>query len=208
MYRLRRMLFSQNFLHSRKLVAKLLGSSSIGKQDLVLEIGPGKGIITEQLVVAAKHVIAVEIDSHLHKYLQRKFVQTENLTLYQADFLQFILPSLPYKVFANIPFSIEGKIIRKLLEAKNPPEETYLVVMKEPAYRWAASYKENMFSVMHKPWFEFSIYHHFRRTDFSPRPSVDTVMLRFTRRKTPLLPSKERKNIKNLLRSASGMAGR
>ncbi len=187
MYNLRRKLLSQNFLHNRKLVAKLLGRSSIGTNDLVLEIGPGKGIITERLVQQAQHVIAVELDTYWYKYLQQKFSSKNNFTLYQKDFLEYTLPSAPYKVFANIPFSIEGKIIRKLIDAKNPPEDCYLVMMKELAYRLAAPYKENMFSIMHKPWFEFSMYHLFRRTDFEPVPSVDAVMLNFRKRKEPLL---------------------
>ncbi len=62
MNKLRQTLFSQNFLHNRGLVERLVRSSSIGKNDLVLEIGPGKGIITEQLVQTAGHVLAVEID--------------------------------------------------------------------------------------------------------------------------------------------------
>jgi len=192
MYQLRRKLLSQNFLHNRKLVAKLLGRSSIGKNDLVLEIGSGKGIITEQLVQKAEHVIAVEIDSHWYRYLQTKFKNADNLTLYHVDILDFRLPALPYKVFANIPFSIEGKIIRKLIDDRNLPDDCYLVMMKEVAYRLAAPYKDNMFSITHKPWFDFSIYHHFRRTDFEPVPSVDVVMLRFTKRTDPFLPWEER----------------
>jgi 23S rRNA (adenine-N6)-dimethyltransferase len=194
MFKLRRKLFSQNFLHSRKLISKLVRSSSIGKNDLVLEIGPGKGIITEQLLQSAQHVIAVGIDSHWYKYLKNKFRNTDNLTLYHGDFLSFNLPFLPYKVFANIPFSIEGKIIRKLIDAKNAPEDCYLVMMKELAFRLSAPYKENWFSIIHKPWFDFSIYHHFRRTDFTPVPKVDAAMMRFTKRKTPLISWAEREH--------------
>lgn len=199
MYRLQRKLLSQNFLRNRKLVAKLLGGTSIGKNDLVLEIGPGKGIITEQLVERSQHVIAVELDTHWYKHLQYTFTDIENLTIYQKDFLEFGLPSLPYKVFANIPFSIEGKIIRKLIDARNPPEDCYLVMMKEVAYRLAAPYRENMFSIMHKPWFEFSIYHHFRRTDFEPVPNVEVVMLRFRKKKEPFIEWREIKRYQNFV---------
>ena len=199
MYKLRRKLFSQNFLHSRKLVNKLLRDSSIGKNDLVLEIGPGRGIITKQLFHQAQHVIAVEIDTHWYNYLRQKFGERENLTLYSADILNFKLPSLPYKIFANIPFSIEGKIIRQLIDAKNPPEDCYLVIMKEFAYRLAAPYHDNMFSIMHKPWFDFSIYYHFRRTDFTPVPKVDVVMLRFTKRREPLLPLNEKQRFQKFV---------
>jgi len=204
MYQLRRKLFSQNFFHNRKLIIKLLGRSSIGKNDLVLEIGPGKGIVTEQLLKQAQHVLAVEIDRYWYNYLQKGFNSTNNLTLYLEDFLNFRLPVLPYKVFANIPFSIEGKIIRKLIDAQNPPEDCYLVMMKEVAYRLAAPYKDNMFSVLHKPWFELSIYYQFRRTDFIPVPSVDVVMLRFTKRTDSLLPWTEKAKYQQFIKTGFG----
>jgi 23S rRNA (adenine-N6)-dimethyltransferase len=193
MHNLQRKLLSQNFLHSRKLVNKLVGSSSIGKNDLVLEIGSGQGIITEQLAQKAGSVIAVELDTHWYKYLKSKFSSANKIILYHEDFLNMPLPRHPYKVFANIPFAIEGKIIRKLIDDSNPPRDCYLVMMKELAYRLAAPYKENQFSIMHKPWFDFSIYHHFNRTDFSPIPSVEAVMFRFTLKKTTLLPLSEKK---------------
>jgi 23S rRNA (adenine-N6)-dimethyltransferase len=186
-YRLRQKLYSQNFLINRKLVTSLLGKSSIGKNDLVLEIGPGKGIITEQLLINSREVIAVEIDTYWYRYLKEKFRYSALFRLYRQDFLQYVLPNEPYKIFANIPFSIEGKIIRKLLSAQNPPEDCYLVVMKEPAYRWSALNRENLFSLMYKPWFSFSIIYSFRRSDFSPRPNVDAVMLRFMKRQEPLI---------------------
>ena len=87
MYKLQRKLFSQNFLHSRKLVHELIRGSSIGKHDLVLEIGPGKGILTGELLKQSQHVIAVEIDSQWYKYLQEKLSYSDNLTLYHEDFL-------------------------------------------------------------------------------------------------------------------------
>ena len=193
MYRLRRKLFSQNFLHNRALVSNLVRASSINKKDLVLEIGPGKGIITEQLLKAAQYVIAVEIDTYWYNYLKEKFEQVENLTLYNYDFLNFNLPALPYKTFANIPFAIEGQIIRKLIDAPNPPKDCYLVMMKELAYRLSAPYKDNQFSIMHKPWLEFSIVHHFQAKDFIPIPNVKAVLLKISQRKEPLLPFSEKK---------------
>lgn len=204
MYKLRQKLFSQNFLYNRELVAKLIRGSSLSKKDLILEIGPGKGILTEALIKQSQHVIAVEIDAHWYTYLQNKFTQAKNLTLYNQDFLDFKLPSLPYKVFANIPFSIEGIIIRKLLDGENPPDDTYVVMMKGLAYRLAAPYKENMFSIMHKPWFQFSIYHTFKRSDFLPIPRVDAVMLRVRKRSDPLISWKDRETYEACIKIGFG----
>jgi len=204
MSKLRRKLLSQNFLHSRQLVKKLVKTSSLGKNDLVLEIGPGRGIITEQLISRAQHVLAVELDARWYHYLQNKFIGVENLTPYQGDILTFPLPNLPYKVFSNPPFAIEGQIIRKIIDAPNPPEDCYLVVMKELAYRLSAPHQENQFALTHKPWFNFSIVHHFRPTDFTPFSNVDSVLFRFTKRQTPLLPESERNAFQNFIAEAFG----
>lgn len=192
MYKLRRKLLSQNFLHSRKLVKKLVGNSSIGKNDIVLEIGPGKGIITEQLLKKAARVIAVELDTYWYNYIRKQFANEKKLILTNEDFLNKTLPKFPYKVFANIPFAVEGKIIRKLIDSTNPPQDCYLVMVKELAYRLCARHKENLFSIMHKPWFDFYIYHKFYQTDFLPLPNVNAVMFRFALKQKPLLPASEK----------------
>ena len=188
----RRRLYSQNFLHNRALVANLVRNSSIDKNDLVLEIGPGKGIITEKLLQSSGQVIAVEIDKFWYGYLFKKFGHLKNLNLFQADFLKFPLPKQEYKVLANIPFAIEGKIIRKLLTAANPPADCYLIIRKQLAYRLAGIIKENMFTLMYRPWFKFSIVHHFHSRNFKPVSNTKSVMFRFTKRLIPLLPWKQK----------------
>jgi 23S rRNA (adenine-N6)-dimethyltransferase len=188
----RRKLLSQNFLQNPDLVSRLVNSSSIGTNDLVLEIGPGGGIITRALIKKASQVVAVELDPDWYARLKKVFFDTSNLLLYKEDFLSFSLPRLPYKVFANIPFAIEGKIIRKLIEARNPPQDCYLVLVHSLARRLAARDKENMFSLMHKPWFEFAIIYRFSPHDFSPAPSLAPVLFRFTMKKKPLLHFAER----------------
>lgn len=193
MYSLRRRVLSQNFLKSRKLVDELVGRSSIGKNDTVLEIGTGKGIITEKLLQVADKVIAVELDTQLYFCLKSKFAaQGTRLQLINKDFLQYKLPTFPYKVFANVPFSIEGKIVRQLLNAPNPPEDTYVVVREDLAERLIGKYKECQFSVFYKLWFTFEIVHRFNKYDYEPAATMETVLLRFTKRKTPVLPPQEK----------------
>lgn len=182
----------------------MVRDSSIGTSDVVLEIGSGKGIITEELILIAGHVIAIELDKYWNNFLTEKFKETKNLTVIHQDFMKYNLPSHPYKVFANIPFSIEGDIIRKLIDSKNPPDDCYLVVMKELAQRLSALHKENMFSVMHKPWFEFEIVHHFKRYDFSPIPNVDAVLFRFSKRQKPLLPWKDKQTYQEFVKIGFG----
>jgi len=105
--------YSQNFLKSKNLVVKILELSSIGPQDLVLEIGPGKGIITEELARRAREVVAIEKDKGLFLFLKEKFKNNPKIKILNIDFLKFQLPKFPYKIFSNIPFFITGEIIKK-----------------------------------------------------------------------------------------------
>src|SRR5579859_1341783 len=101
MYKLRRKLLSQNFLHSHSLVSQLVRNSSLGKNDTVIEIGPGKGIITQALLNLGATVLAVELDNHLNPYLTQKLANNPHFILYGNNFLNSPLPLTPYKVFAN-----------------------------------------------------------------------------------------------------------
>ena len=83
--------------------------------------------------------------------------------------------------------------MRKLLNDANPPEDCYLVLREDLAKRLIGFCKECQFSISYKPWFEFTIVYYFRRTDFEPMARMDTVLLRFTKRKYSLIDKKEQK---------------
>lgn len=187
-YKIRRKLLSQNFLYSRTLIRYLVRRSSICQNDTVLEIGPGKGFITTELVDTAKKVIAVEIDPKLALHLSLFLKEKPNLEIYNTNFLDFPLPDYSYKVFANISFSIGGEIVRKLFDGKNPPEDYYLIIDRRLALRLSGIPFDNQFSLKHKSWFEFSIFHHFKRSDFIPIPNVESVMWHASKKNTPLIP--------------------
>lgn len=183
----KRKLLSQNFLLDRELVKQLVRRSSVGKSDTVIEIGPGKGIITEQLLEVAGKVISVELDKNLHDTLINKFRDVSNFKPYNLDFRLFALPNYPYKVFSNIPFRFTTEFIHKLLRSKNPPKDCYLIVQKELADKLI---KGSLISVLYYPYFEFSIQHRFSQTDFSPIPRVNIVLLRIIKREKPLVESR------------------
>ena len=204
MYQARRREFSQNFLVDRRLIRRLIARSSLGGGDLVLEIGPGKGFITGELLRVARQVVAVELDAKLVLHLRRHFADTPNLRIISGDFLAQPLPAAPYKVFANIPFSIAGRIVRKLIEAEEAPDDCYLVVRRELAARLSALPHHNQFSLKHHPWYEFSLVHHFRRADFVPQPSVESVLWRIKKREEALLPLDERARYHRFIETAFG----
>ena len=203
----RRKLYSQNFLQSRTLLNYLVRRSSIGQIDLVLDLGMGAGIITSALLGAGASVIGVEIDPHFASLCKRQFQGNKRVLIIQGDILNLRLPKGQYKVFSNIPFSIEGKIIRKLLTANNPPEDCYLVIRKDLATRLVGERQTTLFSVLYQPFFNFSIEYAFRRTDFWPVPSMDCVLFRFVQKDADLIDFSQRKNYWLFVQSGFGNGG-
>ena len=134
--RRRRIVYSQNYLRSPRLVDRLLDRSAISGDDLVIEIGPGRGVITERLAARCRQVIAVEKDPVLVEELRARFAQGGNVALFAADFLEFPLPLTSYKVFANIPFNITAAIVGKLTSGISPPSDAYLGMQREAADRF------------------------------------------------------------------------
>ncbi len=195
-------LYSQNFLKKPELVQHLLEKSSIDPKDIVYEVGPGRGIITEQLAFRCKKVIAIEKDQDLFLKLKHRFGQNPKIKIHQGDFLKYKLPQTEYKVFSNIPFNITADIIKKLVNTENSPEDTYLIVQEEAAKKFTGSpytSKETLSVLLIKPWFEPKVIHNFKRGDFQPPPGVNTVLLRLQKRKESVVDTKNSQLYKDFL---------
>ena len=173
------MLLSQNFIKDPFVVKDLISASSINSNDLVVEIGPGRGIITKQLVTKAKEVITVEKDPDLYKDLIDKFNQNSNLKIFNKDFLVWNLPDKPYKVFSNIPFSITAEIIDKFLKSKNKPTEIYFVLQTEAAEKYVGSDFETQSSILAKIFYDVEILGDIDRTAFTPKPQIKISFIKF-----------------------------
>ena len=118
---------SQNYLHSKQLVATLLSKSNICNDDIIIEIGPGKGIITIELAKKSKQVIAIEFDAKLAKTLSEKYKESKKVQIIEMDFLKYkISVKEPYKVCANIPFNITAYFSAT---ASNQPQRRGLFVV-------------------------------------------------------------------------------
>jgi 23S rRNA (adenine-N6)-dimethyltransferase len=178
---------TQNFLHSPKLVRRLVRQSTLDSDDLVVEIGPGKGIITRQLASTCRQVLAIEKDSKLAHTLRRRLAQFGNVTLFEADFLRFPLPISTYKVFASLPFNHTAAIIAQLTNGPTAPEDAFVIVQAEAAARFLGQPRETLAALLLKPWFEPTLLHRFQRSDFIPAPRVDVVLLRLKKRGPPLI---------------------
>jgi 16S rRNA A1518/A1519 N6-dimethyltransferase RsmA/KsgA/DIM1 with predicted DNA glycosylase/AP lyase activity len=185
--------FSQNFLRSPRFVAELIGHTSIKASDTVYDIGAGSGVVTSVLAKKCHTVVAVEIDPRMAAKLRDNMRDYTNVTVYQADFLSMPLPHTPYKVFANIPFSLSAVIVRKLSEAQFPPQAAYLIVQKQFANKLLSDGNRytSQLAIMLGPKFAVRIRKPLQRSDFVPRPNVDTVLLEIKLRPVPLINEAE-----------------
>ena len=181
---------SQNFLKNSEMVFRLLERTSIKAGDVVYDIGAGTGTITEALRRKGCKVVAIEIDKGLYEKLQSKFQGAGNVQLLLQDFLTYHLPNQgDYKIFSNIPFNLTADIIRKVTLAPNPAQNTYFIIQRESALKFAGKpyYKESQYSLLLKPKFELSIPTKLQRSDFQPQPAVEIVVLEIERREKPLV---------------------
>jgi 23S rRNA (adenine-N6)-dimethyltransferase len=193
---------SQNFLHNRQLVKKLVDKSSIGIKDTVIEVGPGKGIITLELAKRSNQVIAIEKDNQLVKVLLGLI--PENVVLINLDALKYPLPESKYKVFSNFPFAVQGKLFRMFIQADNPPSEMCVIVRKRSALRWGGMGKSTQFSIIHAPWYQFSIIYRFKPNDFKPVTEVETVLFKIKQRNHPLVANEEKNSYKQFVKQGYG----
>jgi len=131
----------QNFLKSEKIAEEIVSAGEVGPNDVVLEVGPGKGILTEKLLEKAKKVIAVEKDEQLAEFLKEKFKNNPKLEIIRGDILKFSPMSRRdldigrYKIIANIPYYITSHLLRTFLESDYQPSLMVLMVQKEVAER-------------------------------------------------------------------------
>ncbi|MEK7186755.1 MAG: rRNA adenine dimethyltransferase family protein, partial [Patescibacteria group bacterium] len=138
----------QHFLRSEKALMSIVDAADINADDVVLEIGPGEGVLTERLMFFAGKVIAIEKDDGLYEFLKTKYkkeIERGKLDLIHGDILDFD-PSLlrfykdfGYKIVANIPYNITGAILKKFLSADYQPETIVLLVQREVAKRIVAA---------------------------------------------------------------------
>lgn len=186
--------FTQNFLHSPALVARLVALAGLKRGDTVLEAGPGKGIITRKLAEAVGSegkVIAVELDSGLAEKLRAALGDLTQVGIETLDILRFRLADLPrgYKVFANVPFNITSALLEMLLNPASGPEQAHLILQRETLIgsNEQGTNAETFKSLMIKPVYRIETAYTFARSDFSPQPSVETALFAFTKREPPLV---------------------
>lgn len=177
----------QNFLTNTAIVEKIVDAGEVTSRDCVIEIGPGRGILTHSLIAVAREVIAIEKDELLVMRLSFEFkkeIETKKLHLISSDALLFnpekmLLQPGGYKVIANIPYYITGALIRKFLSEKTYPNTMVLMLQKEVARRIVArDKKESILSIAVKVYGTPIYVDTVKAGSFNPPPSVDSAILK------------------------------
>lgn len=217
----------QNFLVDKSAIETILDVSDINKDDIVVEIGPGIGFVTEQLVLLAKKVYAVELDEDMVNELSK--INADNLEIIHKDILKTDLSRFGnnIKVVANIPYYITSPILAHLLgevddlenKNRNSISQVVLMVQYEVAKRLTANEKSpskefGLLSILAQFWSDVEFIKKVPSRSFFPAPKVDSAIVKLTVRKEPLLKisnysffrkvvkgcfATRRKNIKNSL---------
>ena len=183
----------QNFLKNKKVLEKISNFSKYN--DIVLEIGPGKGALTEYLLQKFEKVIAIEKDSRLIDFLKEKFseeIQAGKFELFEGDALEINyskigLENKKFSIIANLPYYITGKFLALSLENSNQPREIILMLQKEIVERITGeerknnkkiqNQKENILSISVKVYGEAKYLMTVSKKNFSPEPKIDSAVL-------------------------------
>ena len=191
--------YGQNFLTDEYIVNSIIDNSSITKEDLVIEVGPGLGTLTKYLIESAGHTISVELDPKMITVLKDRFSLYDNFTLLHDDILKVDLNTLientlkeknlkKAKVVANLPYYITTPIIMKLLEEKLNLDSITVMVQKEVAERLpAVPGKNNTGAITYTIWYytEPEIILEVPKESFVPSPKVDSAVLKLNVLKSP-----------------------
>lgn len=185
----------QHWLRDRDILAAIADTVPVTLDDTVLEIGPGLGTLTSELLRRSKEVVAVEFDKDLARKLPGQF-PGKNLVVHNQDILQFNLDTLPagYVVVANVPYYITSKIVEKLITAKNKPRAAVLLVQKEVAERIAAKAGDmSLLALSAQIYATAEVGIEVPREYFTPPPKVDSQVVILTTRDQPLISEADEK---------------
>lgn len=171
----------QNFLINKGVLLKIIKAADLKKSDIVLEVGPGLGILTKELAKEADKVIAVEKDHNMVRILKETLKDIPNVTIIQADILKMSPDKLPknYKIVANLPYYISAHFIRRFLEeVTHKPSSMTLLLQKEVAERITASPpRMHLLSVAVQAYAKATIVSSIHPDSFWPSPKVDSALV-------------------------------
>ncbi len=181
--------FGQNFLINYETIKKIVSQSEITPNSLVIEIGPGLGALTQELLNISKQVIAIEIDKKMIKVLQENFTNQENLKIINEDFLKIDLNNLieqysKYQeviIISNLPYYITSDILEKIISLKNKKITKIVTMMQKEVGKKLLKKEdkiESYLKVLIDNYCTVNTIMHVSKNDFEPRPKVDSIVLK------------------------------
>lgn len=192
--------FGQNFLKDNRIVSKIVSETNIPSNTLVVEVGPGKGILTKELSKVAKNVICYEIDEELEGYLVSLQKELRNVKIIFSDFLtrdiSKDLGSYKYEnlyFVSNVPYYITTSILMKIMSSKNTFDKITMMIQKEVGDRFSAKPGTKAYSsitVFLNYYYDIKKLFNVSRNEFVPVPNVDSVVVSLTAKK-------DKKSLKN-----------
>lgn len=178
----------QNFLIDRNILDSIVEVSETGPEYSVLEVGPGLGVLTEQLMLHSKHVTAVEKDSGLYRILSERWGNEENLTLIHGDALEVPLHEIyaagATRLISNLPYSVGVRVVLDSALCENPPEVMVLLLQKEVCERFAAkpgTADMGIVSVLLQRLYKVTLVRNVKPTCFYPQPDVTSTIVKLKR---------------------------
>lgn len=193
----------QHWLKDDEFLEAMIVAGEVKSDDVILEVGPGPGALTELLVKQARRIVAVEFDSDLARALPLA-VQDENLEVTHSDILKYDFSSInePYKVVANIPYYLTAKLVRILLTSPTPPSSITLLIQKEVAVRLAAKPgKMSILGVSAQLYSEVSLHDIVPPEAFTPPPKVFSQIVHMRLRTEPVFSDIDNQDLMKLVRA-------
>jgi 16S rRNA (adenine1518-N6/adenine1519-N6)-dimethyltransferase len=197
----------QHFLIDESVLDAIITAAELSSKDVVIEVGPGLGILTRELARHAGNVIAVELDNELASLLQRRMAGLSNLLVINADILkmkpsQLLGGKKDYKVVANIPYYITSPVLRYFVEASPRPILMVVMVQKEVGEAIVAGPgKMSLLAVSLQVYSKPEIVAHVPARSFYPQPKVDSVVVRFNMLSEPAVNVKDMARFFDVVRS-------
>lgn len=206
----------QNFLIDDCVIEKIIESSNIEKEDLIIEIGPGLGVLTERLLKKSNNVVVIELDKKMIEILQNRFCLNRNLEIINDDVLKVDLEKLiknkkeqtninKVKIVANLPYYISTPIIMKLLENRLEISEIIVMVQKEVAQRLGAETGKREAGAI-----TYAVEYYAKATpiidvpkeSFIPSPKVESQVIKLEVRQNPKIEVEDEKLLFNIIQKS------
>lgn len=187
--------FGQNFLINKNVLDTIVNSSEIKEKDQIIEVGPGPGVLTSQLLTKTKNLTAIELDKDFYNHLKEYFKNKQNLKLINANALDFPIPTSPYKVIANIPYNITSPLIRHFLHSLNPPQLMTLLIQKEVAEK-IVDQKNSILKIMVELIAEAKLIKKVGPKSFFPAPKVESAIIKIRKKQENVTTETIKKTLK------------